>query len=65
MQPAPIAREVASGRLVRVDIGEDGRGGLVVFHYTDDPELFRHTATREAFFLCGRFVADHEPAAAG
>lgn len=63
MQPAPIAREVASGRLVRIDLGEDGRAGLVVFHYEDDPGKSRYTATREAFFLCGRFVADQAPSA--
>lgn len=61
MQPAPVAREVSSGRLVRVDIGEDGRGGLVVFHYADDPKKERRTTTREAFFLCGYFVAESAP----
>ncbi len=61
MQPAAVAREVSTGRLVRVDLGEDGRAGLVVFHYVDDPDKKRKTVTREAFFLNGYFVADSLP----
>lgn len=57
MREASLALEVASRRLVRVDVGEDGRGGLVIFHYLDDPQKRRHTITREAFFLNGYFVA--------
>lgn len=61
MQP-PVTRalEVASSRRVRVDTGEDGRQGLVVFHYADDPRTFR-TIAREAFFREDRYVADFEP----
>jgi hypothetical protein len=58
--PPKKAREVSSGRLVRIDCGEDGRAGLVVYHYADDPAKRRHTATREEFFLCGYFIADFE-----
>lgn len=59
-RPVRKALEVASHRRVRVDTGEDGRQGLVVFHYADDPRTF-HTISREAFFLGDRYVVDFEP----
>jgi hypothetical protein len=50
--------EAMTGRRVRLDSGEDGRDGLVVFHYKDEPATLR-TMTREACFLCGNYIADY------
>lgn len=49
------AYEVATRRKVEVLTGADGQDGTVVYRYAG--ETFVRTISREAFFLCGRFIA--------